>query len=371
MAGAKKNWLETQINRLPLEEFSLPTDGRQWQQAARTTKSLLMRIARNGNPDGTFSKEVPGKPPLNMTPSRQTLMKEFSRATIKRHVRRAWLLGLLQWTDEAGGNKFGRGHRKICRITLPVLPEDKGAQVQDERGSSSNGEQVPDSEPKGAHLGDKGAHGEHKGAHGEPPKGAHLGSEPLSNPEDTPPQATPSRFVSRFDSRVNSSSSSSSGSGDRKIDDDAQAHAKKSPEKTNGKTVSDNWTRWATDVILLKAKLLKKNVRVPSAYVARALPSFFANRKREEHDWLLIHAGGELFQAVQRHGRQDEQRNRPFLPIHECHRIALAELEKLVQEHDLLPSHDLAALLSEGERHNIKQGYMGIEYLPEMILFDK
>ena len=103
-----------EIERLPLEAFRLPTDGRKWKQSARSRCGLLLRLSVKANPDGTFI----GANGQNFSPSFERLSKHVSRGSYTRLTNDLRDLGLLSWilrsTMTVGRTRF------TCQNTLKI-----------------------------------------------------------------------------------------------------------------------------------------------------------------------------------------------------------------------------------------------------------
>jgi hypothetical protein len=82
------------IRSIPLENFRLPTDGRKWQQAARTRKNFLIYLSTWANGDGMFI----GANGIDYSPSEKTITRHMNRKTYYRVSEALRQLGLLSWT---------------------------------------------------------------------------------------------------------------------------------------------------------------------------------------------------------------------------------------------------------------------------------
>jgi hypothetical protein len=107
-----------EIERIPLEAFRLPKDGRKWKQSARSRCNLLLRISVKANPDGTFI----GSRGQNFSPSFERLSKHVSRGSYTYLTNDLRDLGLLSWTRE---NHYAR------RVYTIHLPDTTPNQYQD------------------------------------------------------------------------------------------------------------------------------------------------------------------------------------------------------------------------------------------------
>jgi 5S rRNA maturation endonuclease (ribonuclease M5) len=89
------------IRKIPLDQFRLPSDTRQWKQCARSRQNLLAYLATFANGDGSFI----GERGVNYSPSEKTIIQRFDRATYYRRSEDLCDLGWLSWTRE---NHYGR-----------------------------------------------------------------------------------------------------------------------------------------------------------------------------------------------------------------------------------------------------------------------
>ena len=116
-----------EIERLPLEAFRLPTDGRKWKQSARSRCGLLLRLSVKANPDGTFI----GANGQNFSPSFERLSKHVSRGSYTRLTNDLRDLGLLSWIREKHYD------RRAYTIHLPEHSQDSSKQYPDSLGTLS------------------------------------------------------------------------------------------------------------------------------------------------------------------------------------------------------------------------------------------
>ena len=104
------------VSEIPLEQFRLPTDGRKWNQSARSRAGLLQWLSGKANSDGSFERN--GK---NYSPSEKRIVKRFARKTYYRLSGDLRKLGWLSWTREQNYK------RRLFTIHLdnhvPDLPE--------------------------------------------------------------------------------------------------------------------------------------------------------------------------------------------------------------------------------------------------------
>jgi len=82
------------IRAIPLAQFRLPSDGRKWQQAARTRKNFLIYLSAWANGDGSFV----GATGIDYSPSEKTITRHMNRKTYYRVSEALRQLGLLSWT---------------------------------------------------------------------------------------------------------------------------------------------------------------------------------------------------------------------------------------------------------------------------------
>ncbi len=126
-----------EIERLPLEAFRLPTDGRKWKQSARSRCGLLLRLSVKANPDGTFI----GPHGQNFSPSFERLSKHVSRGSYTRLTNDLRELGLLSWIREKHYD------RRAYTIHLPEHSQDSPKHYPDSESelAKDGKNQYPDS----------------------------------------------------------------------------------------------------------------------------------------------------------------------------------------------------------------------------------
>jgi hypothetical protein len=116
-----------EVERIPLEAFRLPKDGRKWKQSARSRSALLLRLSIKANPDGTFA----GNEGQNYARSFETLVlksNHLSRCSYTRLTNALRDLGLLSWTRK---NHY---ERREYTIHLPEHSQDSPKQYPDSKG---------------------------------------------------------------------------------------------------------------------------------------------------------------------------------------------------------------------------------------------
>ena len=120
-----------EVERIPLEAFRLPKDGRKWKQSARSRSGLLLRLSVKANPDGTFI----GPHGQNFSPSFERLSKHVSRGSYTYLTNDLRDLGLLSWTR---ANHYAR---RVYTIHLPEHCQDSLKRYPDSDGKPMVGHQ--------------------------------------------------------------------------------------------------------------------------------------------------------------------------------------------------------------------------------------
>lgn len=248
-----KDKLREQVAALPLEVFRHPKNGRKWRSQARQRQAILWRMAKTGNPDGTFTKVVDGKL-VNYSPSEKRLCRHFERSSLYRRQNEMRDIHLLDWTRE----NYER------RVYVMTLPTEK--QVQD-----SLEKQVSDSNPT--------------------PTENQVSDSLKANVSDSKLEQVPDS------KKPTCQSDTCSGESDTypkdHSDDDDDFNPIYTPESVK---CSSRFLQFMDGRILTRGKRVKN----PGAYLKVAVPKFLANIDRELQRYLTEYAHGAILDLKQR-----------------------------------------------------------------------